>query len=364
MKPGADFLANPLAWPAAEVLPDPPPQLRPGGVLAGRYRILSMAGRGGMGDVYAAMDLALGEKVALKLLRPEIAARPAMLARFKREIKAARRISHPYVCRVHDWVTHAAPNAPPIHFVTMEWLEGETLAGVLSGAGRSSADRARRWLGQIASGLDAIHAAGIAHGDLTAANVILLRRRAIQCPVHELEAVIIDFGLARCAVADPPDGDLLGDNLHPLGTFAYLPPERLAGGPATIAADVYAFGVLAREVLAAAGGASPTDQVAISRCLVARAERRPRCASAAMAWMTDGARQMAQRRSRRRWACAATLTLASCLVFHHPARANRRLNAPPAPKPSAHHAGLAAGVVRMKAGTAKLCGPPAVSPSP
>jgi serine/threonine-protein kinase len=347
--------------------------------LSGRFEILHVAGRGGMGDVYAACDLELGATVALKLIRPGIAGRAEAVERLKDEIRAARQISHPHVCRIHDWGRHVAPGAEPLHFLTMEWVEGETLAGILADGGslempraergnerqcrscaanrsppssdqrerpsekwratrwRLSGVVARRCLDQIASGLDAIHAAGIVHGDLTAANVVL-RRSALPGSGLASEAVIIDFGLAR-RVEMEVDGEIPGGG--PLGALACMAPERWTGGPATRASDVYAFGLLVREVLAATReGASPAYRALISGCLAARPDRRFWSAGAAMQF-ARGARQSRAGatlvigsppeppraawpwRPAWKWAGAAGLVLASCMTLHRPARANR-----------------------------------------
>ena len=140
----------------------------PGALLANRYRIVALLGRGGMGEVYRAHDLTLGQEVALKFL-PEVAARnPAALARFYNEVRIARQVSHPNVCRVYDL---GEVDGQP--YLSMEYVDGEDLGSLLRRIGRLPSDKAVEIARQLCAGLAAAHAKGVLHRDLKPANVML-----------------------------------------------------------------------------------------------------------------------------------------------------------------------------------------------
>ncbi len=195
----------------------------PGAVLNNRYRILRTVGQGGMGVVFLADDLRLGEPVALKRLSAALARDPRRLEQFHNEVSLARQVSHPNVCRVYD-----IGDADGHLFLTMEYVDGVDLATRLSQGplGESEGvDLAR----QICAGLTAVHARGILHRDLKPANIMINRRGQPQ---------IMDFGLA-----DSGDGDRARE-----GTPAYMSPEQLSGGPATVRSDIYALGLILHEM--------------------------------------------------------------------------------------------------------------------
>jgi len=203
-----------------------------------------------MGEVYEAEDQELGERLALKVLKPEIAADAALVERFKREILLARRVTHPNVCRVFDLGRHtrtlpdggAAPEGP-VTYLTMELLEGETLAERLEQKGRLAPEEAVPLLRQIAGGLEAAHRAGVIHRDFKSSNVILVPSRTGE------RAVVTDFGLAREAISSG-DGDLsLTHRGEVIGTPAYMAPEQVEGDPVTVRSDLYSFGVVMYELL-------------------------------------------------------------------------------------------------------------------
>ncbi len=199
----------------------------PGTLLAGRYRIIALLGRGGMGEVYRATDLTLGQSVALKFL-PEAAARDQrLLERFHGEVRIARQVSHPNVCRVYD--IGEAEGAP---FISMEYVDGEDLASLLTRIGRLPADKAVEIARKICAGLAAAHDRGIIHRDLKPQNIMLNKRG---------EAVIMDFGLA--AIAGP-----LGAADTRSGTPAYMAPEQLKGAEVTARSDIYALGLVLFEL--------------------------------------------------------------------------------------------------------------------
>ena len=166
-----------------------------GDVLAGRFRIITLIGYGGMGEVYEAEDRELSERVALKTLRTEFLSDPNFLSRFRREVRLARRVGHPNVCRVHDVGRHLRDDGSEVAFLTMELLHGRTLAEQLRLTGRLTTDEALPLVKGMCEALAALHKAGIIHRDLKPGNVMLV--------VDEAEGsrpVVTDFGLALPAV--------------------------------------------------------------------------------------------------------------------------------------------------------------------
>jgi serine/threonine-protein kinase len=202
-----------------------------GSMLAGRYRIVSLLGRGGMGEVYKAEDLKLHQTVALKFLPEAIALDGAMLARFHNEVRIARQVAHPNVCRVYDiGETHIDGRA--LHFLSMEFIDGEDLASLLRRIGRLPGDKALELARQICAGVAAAHDNGVLHRDLKPANVMIDGRG---------KARITDFGLA--VVSE----ELRGEEVL-TGTPAYMAPEQLTGKEATQRSDIYALGLVLYEL--------------------------------------------------------------------------------------------------------------------
>ena len=225
-----------------------PSALTIGDLLAGRYRVLRFIGNGGMGEVYEAEDCELHERVALKTILPEVARQPESIQRFKREIQLARKVTHPNVCRIYDLVYHGTTI-----FLTMEMLEGETLAQRLLRTGAMTTEAAFPLVAQMAAGLAAAHRAGIVHRDLKCSNVMLVPAKARDAGVR---AVIMDFGLARRnAVGDDPAG-LHSTTQAITGTPAYMAPEQVEGREVTSAADIYALGIVMYEMVT---GRSPFE---------------------------------------------------------------------------------------------------------
>src|SRR5512146_192803 len=181
-----------------------PARFLPGMVIAERYRIVAQVGRGGMGEVYRADDLRLGQPVALKFLPEALTRDPGALARLNREVRTARQVSHPNVCRVFD-----IGEADKVPFITMEFVDGEDLASLLRRIGRLQPAKALQLAHQLCAGLAEIHAFGILHRDLKPANIMLDGRGNLR---------ITDFGLAVVAEEIP------GDEAH-AGTPAYMAPE-------------------------------------------------------------------------------------------------------------------------------------------
>jgi len=218
----------------------------PGRLLASRYRIIALLGKGGMGEVYRADDLTLGQPVALKFLPDEAARDQGLLERFKNEVRIARRVSHPNVCRVYD-----VGEVDSHTFFTMEYVDGEDLASLLRRIGRLPEDKALDIARQLCAGLAAAHAKGVLHRDLKPANIMLDGRGQV---------VITDFGLA--GVADQIQGNDVRS-----GTPAYMAPEQLAGKEVSTRSDIYSLGLVLYEVFTGkrAFSAKPGDSQAGNR---------------------------------------------------------------------------------------------------
>jgi serine/threonine protein kinase/tetratricopeptide (TPR) repeat protein len=234
--------------------------LSPGEFLCDRYRVLELLGSGGMGEVYRVHDSLLNESAALKTLQPELANDEGFLRRFQKEIQLARKVTHTNVCRLYEVGVHEFPTRPPVHFFTMELLEGETLEARIRREGRLSFAEALPWIRQMAAALEAAHQAGIIHGDFKAANVIITDERA----------VITDFGLARRAFTSlsPNTTSTIAAQSALAGTFAYMSPEQLSGGAITTASDIYSFGIVLYEM---ATGQLPFDGNHLIQSAVQRA---------------------------------------------------------------------------------------------
>ena len=200
----------------------------PGTVLAERYRIVGLLGRGGMGEVYRADDLKLGQAVALKFLPRALEGDADRLERLYAEVRTARHVSHPSVCRVWD-----IGEAEGQHFLSMEFVDGENLASLLRRIGRFPHDKAIDVSRQIAEGLAAAHTKGLLHRDLKPANVMLDGQGQVR---------LTDFGLAGLAEA------LSGEDVRS-GTPSYMSPEQLAGREVSVRSDIYALGLVIYELV-------------------------------------------------------------------------------------------------------------------
>ncbi len=199
----------------------------PGTMLAGRYRIVGLLGRGGMGEVYRADDLKLGQPVALKFLPKALAEDPVRLERFYAEVRNARQVSHPNVCRVYD-----IGELDGQHYLSMEYVDGEDLASLLKRIGRLPQDKALEIARQLCVGLAAAHERGVLHRDLKPSNVMIDGRG---------HARITDFGLAVRGEGELAEGEVAG-------TPAYMAPEQLAGRGTSVRSDLYALGLLLYEL--------------------------------------------------------------------------------------------------------------------
>src|SRR4051812_15409697 len=197
----------------------------PGEIIAGRYRLVSMLGRGGMGEVYRADDLTLDQPVALKFLPAGVASDAERLAQFHAELRIARQVSHKNVCRLYDLGDHEGRR-----FLTMEYVDGEDLATLLRRIGRLPHDKAVDIARQLCAGVAAAHERGVLHRDLKPANVMIDGDGNVR---------ITDFGLAVA----PGDATAIR-----AGTPQYMAPEQLTGGAASVKSDVYALGLILFEM--------------------------------------------------------------------------------------------------------------------
>jgi tetratricopeptide (TPR) repeat protein/TolB-like protein len=236
-----------------------PPLLTAGDHLGERYTVTRLIARGGMGEVYEALDHELHERVALKTIRPELAGSAATAERFRREIQLARRVTHPNACRLFDLGIAEGPRGP-VSFLTMELLEGESLSERLRRTGAMDSATALSIVRQVAAGLDAAHRAGVIHRDFKSGNVLLVPEG------DGVRAVVTDFGLARqVETGSDPSITMSGGGL--VGSPAYMAPEQVEGLELTREADIYALGVVLYEMRTGAlpfSGATPMS-VAVKR---------------------------------------------------------------------------------------------------
>jgi predicted Ser/Thr protein kinase len=272
---------------------DAPARFLPGQILAGRYRIVAPLGRGGMGEVYRADDMKLGQPVALKFLPPSLTEDEDRRRRLLDEVRLARQVAHPHVCRVWD-----VGEVDGQDFLAMEYVDGEDLASLLRRVGRLPEDRAVRMARELCAGLAAAHDQGILHRDLKPANVMVDGRGRVK---------LADFGLAS-AMEDVGSLDARS------GTPAYLSPEQVEGREVTARSDVYALGLVLYELFtgqvacpaktlaeAAQRGETPPPRVsrhvegldpaierAIERCLEPDPARRPATATEVAAALPGG----------------------------------------------------------------------------
>lgn len=199
----------------------------PGVILANRYRIIGLLGRGGMGEVYRADDLKLGQPVALKFLPRAFSKDPVRRERFFAEVRITRGLAHPNICRVYD-----IAEIDGQHFLSMEYIDGENLASLIQRIGYLSNEKALDLARQLAAGLSAAHERGVLHRDLKPANIMIDGHGRVR---------ITDFGLAIAAGEDSQSAEMFG-------TPAYMAPEQFAGKGSTVRSDIYALGLIFYEI--------------------------------------------------------------------------------------------------------------------
>jgi len=210
--------------------------LAPQATLGDRYVLDERVAVGGMGEVWRATDSVLGRTVAVKVLKPEYAADPSFLQRFRDEARHTAALSHPGIANTFDYGEIGDPDGTYRAYLVMEYVAGEPLSAVLARAGRLPPDRALDVIGQAALALQAAHEAGVVHRDVKPGNLLLRPDGVVK---------VTDFGIARAIDAVP-----VTQTGVVVGTAAYLSPEQAAGKPVSPASDVYALGVVGYECLA------------------------------------------------------------------------------------------------------------------
>ncbi|MGA7155337.1 MAG: protein kinase [Acidobacteriaceae bacterium] len=217
----------------------PTGRFQPGQTIADRFEVVRFIDRGGMGEVYEVEDRFLhGAHVALKVILPDIADPAESAHRFKREVLLARKVTHPNLCPIYD-IAHSELPPPAFLFLTMKLLSGETLASRLTKAEKLSRSEIISIFRQMISGVAAMHAAGVVHGDIKPRNVMLETSESGLC------LSIMDFGLARLYASQAT----VFTHQHIAGTPGYMAPELLRGNPPSQATDIFALGVLLQQVL-------------------------------------------------------------------------------------------------------------------
>ena len=200
-------------------------------ILAERYRLDEVIGRGGMSTVYRATDLSLDRTVAVKVaLDPLVEQSPIYLARFTREAQSAAALNNPAVVTVYD-----AGADGPTRFIVMEYIRGKSLAEIMSGHKPLEPHEAARIAEQVAGALSAAHAAGIVHRDIKPGNIMLAGDGSVK---------VLDFGIARAL-----EGQALTQTATVLGTSAYMSPEQALGQPVDARSDIYSLGCVLYEML-------------------------------------------------------------------------------------------------------------------
>jgi serine/threonine protein kinase/tetratricopeptide (TPR) repeat protein len=228
------------------------PVLQPGEVLGGRYEILQLLGEGGMGAVYKAQDRELDRPVALKLIRPEMASNPAILARFKQELLLSRQVTHKNVIRIYD-----LGDAEGVKFITMEFVEGRDLRALIHEKKKFSPEEAVEVIQQICQALEAAHAVGVIHRDLKPQNIMR---------EHTGRILVMDFGLARTI-----EGDGMTQVGALVGTMEYMSPEQALAKELDQRSDLYAVGLILYELLT---GKMPFNAESALASLIKRTQER------------------------------------------------------------------------------------------
>ena len=213
-----------------ETIESPKEELTTGATFAGRYQIIEELGRGGMGRVYKALDTEVNEKVALKLIKPEIAADKKTIERFRNELKFARKIRHKNVCQMYDLNREEGS-----YYITMEYISGDDLKGMIRRMGRFSAAQAITIAKQVCEGLSEAHKLGVVHRDLKPQNIMI---------DQDGNARIMDFGIARSI-----EGKSITGAGIMIGTPDYMSPEQVDGKETDQRSDIYSLGIILYEMV-------------------------------------------------------------------------------------------------------------------
>jgi len=240
-----------------ETMPIPVHELVMGSTFAGRYQVIEALGQGGMGNVYKVYDQEVRAKVALKLIRPEIAADPTTIERFRNELKLARDIAHKNICRMYDLGREGAT-----YYITMEYVPGEDLRSMIRMSGQLDVGTAVHIAREICDGLAEVHRLGILHRDLKPGNILV---------DHEGHARITDFGIARSLKAEKLTG--LG---AVAGTPEFMSPEQVEGGDIDQRSDLYSLGVVLYEMVTGRAPFEGETPFAVARRQVDDAPKDPR----------------------------------------------------------------------------------------
>ena len=226
--------------------------LEPGQLLGQRYEVLQILGEGGMGAVYKARDIELNRMVALKVIRPDLAANQSIIDRFKQELLLATQVTHKNVIRIYD-----LSEADGMKFITMEFVEGEDLRGLMQKKGKLSPEEAVEIMQQTCRALEAAHSAGIIHRDLKPQNIMRDKTGRV---------LVMDFGLARTL-----EGDGMTQTGALVGTMDYMSPEQALGKDLDQRSDVFALGLIFYELLT---GKMPYKADSVVASLLKRTQER------------------------------------------------------------------------------------------
>jgi tetratricopeptide (TPR) repeat protein/predicted Ser/Thr protein kinase len=226
--------------------------LEPGALLGQRYEVLQILGEGGMGAVYKARDVELNRMVALKVIRPDLAGNQAIIDRFKQELLLATQVTHKNVIRIYD-----LSEADGMKFITMEYVEGEDLRGLMQKKGKLTPEEAVEIMQQTCRALEAAHSAGIIHRDLKPQNIMRDKTGRI---------LVMDFGLARTL-----EGDGMTQTGALVGTMDYMSPEQALGKDLDQRSDLFAMGLIFYELLT---GKMPYKADSVVASLLKRTQER------------------------------------------------------------------------------------------
>jgi serine/threonine protein kinase/tetratricopeptide (TPR) repeat protein len=226
--------------------------LEPGALLGQRYEVLQILGEGGMGAVYKARDIELNRMVALKVIRPDLAGNQAIIDRFKQELLLATQVTHKNVIRIYD-----LSEADGMKFITMEYVEGEDLRGLMQKKGKLTPEEAVEIMQQTCRALEAAHSAGIIHRDLKPQNIMRDKTGRI---------LVMDFGLARTL-----EGDGMTQTGALVGTMDYMSPEQALGKDLDQRSDLFAMGLIFYELLT---GKMPYKADSVVASLLKRTQER------------------------------------------------------------------------------------------